>query len=140
MFRVALLRCLAAVCTTRQFWYGALRSEARIQPGLPARGVAFRWVCLRRGVLAGGKQSLLAGVLDWITTTTTKPKTKTRTTTTTTTTRTTTRTTTNKTTQQRGSARARAVSIQILSPVRRARGAASSRCCCCCCCCCPSRN
>ena len=30
--------CLTAVCTTRQFWYGALGSEARIHPGLPAWG------------------------------------------------------------------------------------------------------
>ena len=28
----------AALCTTRQFWYGASRSEARIPPGLPVRG------------------------------------------------------------------------------------------------------
>ena len=33
---------------TRQFWYGALRSEARIHPGLPAWGAASCLVCLSR--------------------------------------------------------------------------------------------
>ena len=45
--RKATRECLTAVCTTRQFWYGAWRSEARIHPGLPALGTRKGAWCKR---------------------------------------------------------------------------------------------
>ena len=46
---MAVLSVWAAVCTTRQFWYGALRSEARIHPGHAAVIFGHVWAA-RNGI------------------------------------------------------------------------------------------